>query len=149
MHSCHNHLFLCVSSFLFLIFLSKVLYKKIIIIINSRGVSTYVQLYISTPLIVCVLCTCKRLFAFGCLPVHVCIHACQSAFKCYIQLYTCMHLTECVGVCACVGWCVSVYVCVCVCMCVYVCEYVLLTSEAAADRKHYSNHAYPPLTAKT
>lgn len=32
-------------------------------------------------------------------------------------------------------------------MCVY--GYVQLTSKAAADRKHYSNHVHRPLTAKT
>lgn len=65
-----------------------------------------------------------------CIRVPVCGHACQDASQDYVRLHTRMHLIECGGA------------------CVHVCEYVQLTSKAAADREHYSNGAYPPLTAK-
>lgn len=65
-----------------------------------------------------------------CIRAPVCGHACQDASQDYVRLHTRMHLIECGGA------------------CVHVCEYVQLTSKAAADREHYSNGAYPPLTAK-
>lgn len=65
-----------------------------------------------------------------CIRAPVCGHACQDASQDYVRLHTRMHLIECGGA------------------CVHVCEYVQLTSKASADREHYSNGAYPPLTAK-
>ena len=77
-----------------------------------------------------------RLYASACQTVFA--SECQFAFT-LVRMH---RRTTYVYIHVCTWSNVVVHVCMCVC------EYVRLTSKAAADREHYSNGAYPPLTAK-